>query len=330
MHPASIAHYNLLEALGEGGLGPVYRARDTRVGRTIALKLVPEAALAGAARAEFFEAARAATALSHPNIATLFDVGEHDGGAYLAYEYAPGVTVREEMAGRAVAPRRTVDVGIQIADALADGHAHGIVHGDIRPDNIVITPKGSAKLLEFGLSAWTKAGRMRARAASAPETLPPDAMAVVGYMSPEQALGGALDPRTDVFSLGVVLYEMLTGKHPFAGAGPPATLVNIIQHVPAAASSVGRDVPADIDPLLARALAKDLDARQQSAASLSAELRSIGAVLDVRSGDAGESETVNFGDAGMGAKGWLGIVLLLALLGLAAWYFLFRPPSGAP
>ena len=322
MQPASIAHYNILEPLGEGGLGPVYRARDTRVGRTVALKVVPAPAFPdAAARAQFLDAARAAAKLSHPNIATLFDVGEHDGGAYLAYEFASGATVREEMAGRSVAPRRTVDIAIQIADALADGHAHGILHGDVRPDNIIITPKGSAKLLEFGLSAWTRAGRLRARAASAPGSLPPDAMAIVGYMSPEQALGGAVDPRTDVFSLGVVLYEMLTGTHPFAGAGAAATIVNIIHATPAAASAAGREVPAEIDPLLARALATDLDERQQSAASLSAELRSLGAMLDVRSGDAAEGDRVNFDDAGMDAAAWVAIVVVLALLGAAAWYF---------
>jgi serine/threonine protein kinase len=323
MQPASIAHYNILEPLGEGGLGPVYRARDTRVGRTVALKVVPAPAFPdAAARAQFLDAARAAAKLSHPNIATLFDVGEHDGGAYLAYEFASGVTVREEMAGRSVAPRRTVDIAIQIADALADGHAHGILHGDVRPDNIIITPKGSAKLLEFGLSAWTRAGRLRARAASAPASLPPDAMAIVGYMSPEQALGGAVDPRTDVFSLGVVLYEMLTGTHPFVGAGAAATIVNIIHATPAAASAAGREVPAEIDPLLARALAKGLDERQQSAASLSAELRSLGAMLDVRSGDAVEGDRVNFDDGGIGAAAWVAILVVLALLGAAAWYFL--------
>src|SRR5688572_19325566 len=212
-----VAHYNLLDLQGAGGLGQVFRARDTKVGRTVALKLVPAGKLADpAVRQRFFEDARTAAKLSHPNIATLFDVGEHADGAFLAYEYASGITVREEMAGQTVAPRRTVDIGVQIADALADGHAAGIVHGDVRPDTIIITSKGSAKLLEFGMSAWTHGGKCRADAAAAPEKLGADAMAIVGYMSPEQALGGDVDSRTDVFSLGVVLYEMLTGVQPFA------------------------------------------------------------------------------------------------------------------
>jgi eukaryotic-like serine/threonine-protein kinase len=322
MMERTVAHYNLLDLRGEGRLGEVYRARDTKVGRTVALKLVGAAALSdGSVRSRFFEDARAAATLSHPNIATLFDVGEHEGGAYLAYEYATGVTVREEMAGQSVAPRRTIDIAIQIADALADGHAAGIVHGNVSPDNIIITPKGSAKLLEFGMSGWTDAGMSRAAAAATPERLGPEAMPIVSYMSPEQALGGKTDSRTDIFSLGVVLYEMLTGRHPFAASGIAATIVNIIQATPPGPSAVRPDISRDLDTILGRALAKDISARQESAASLSAELRIVGAVLDVRSGDPGAGELIPIGDAGNAAAKWIATLLVLAALVAAMWFF---------
>ena len=219
----AIAHYNLLERIGQGGLGEVYRARDTKVGRTVALKLAPDTAFADPeARASFLEDARAAAALSHPNIATLFDVGEYDGGCYLAYEFASGVTLRQEMSGRPTNPRRAVELAVQIADALADAHSGGVLHGDLRPDTIFVTQKGSAKVLDFGMSRWTRGGNTRARAASSPESLGLDAVRVVSYMSPEQALGGSVDPRSDVFSLGVVLYEMLTGRNPFGASSAAA------------------------------------------------------------------------------------------------------------
>jgi serine/threonine protein kinase len=325
MSERTVAHYNLLDRRGEGRLGEVYRARDTKVGRTVALKLVPADTLADAAvRERFFEDARAAAKLSHPNIATLFDVGEHDGGAYLAYEYATGVTVREEMAGQSVAPRRTVDIAIQIADALADGHAAGIVHGDVRLDNIIITPKGSAKLLEFGMSAWTDAGQCRAEAAANPERLGPEAMPIVSYMSPEQALGGSADSRTDIFSLGVVLYEMLTGRHPFIGGGVAATVVNIIQATAPGVSSVRDDVPKELDAILSRALAKDISARHQSAASLSSELRSVGVALDVRSGDPEPAALIPIDDESSGVGKWIAILLTLAAVGAGVWYYFLR------
>lgn len=325
MTQRTVAHYNLLDLCGEGWLGPVYRARDTKVGRTVALKLVPAERLPDlAARERFFEDARRAARLSHPNIATLFDVGEHEGGAYLAYEYAVGITLREEMAGRAVAPRRAVDIAVQIADALADGHAAGIIHGDVRPDNIVMTPKGSAKLLEFGMSGWSNAGRMRGQAAISPAQLGSAALPIVSYMSPEQALGGRVDARGDVFSLATVAYEMLTGRHPFAGAGVEATVLNVIQATPPPPSSVTPEVPKDLDALLARALSKDISARQQSAASLSAELRSVAAMLDVRSGDSEPGELIPIDDDRSAAGMWILIVLALAAVVLVVWWIAAR------
>lgn len=314
--PSTIAHYNLLERIGEGTLGEVYRARDTKVGRTVALKLVPEAVFTDTATREMFlEDARAATALSHPNIATLFDVGEYDGGCYLAYEFSSGVTLRQESSGRAVHPRRAVELAVQIADALADGHSHGVLHTDLRPDTVFVTQKGSAKVLDFGMSRWTRGGKTRALASSSPESLGADAVPVVSYMSPEQAIGGTVDPRTDVFSLGVVLYEMLAGRNPFAAPTASQTVMNVIGAAappPAAASG-------DFEAIIARAMAKEIDKRHQSAASFSAELRSVGAILDVRSGDSLPGDLLPLDDESGSGKWWAAAIAVVALAAVVWW-----------
>jgi len=286
--PQRIGHYNLLERIGEESLGEVFRARDTKVGRTVALKVVPPAIRNDSPRLErLLEDARAAATLSHPNIATLFDVGEGGGVHYLAYEFAAGRTLREECGGASLNVRRALDLAVQIADGVADAHSHGIIHGDLRPDTIIVTAKGSAKVLDFGLAAWTSGGDVRARAAQAADQIPSSAAAaVIAYMSPEQALGGAVDPRSDVFTLGTLTYEMLTGRNPFAAATPMETLMNVIRARVPPASDLNPAIPKDLDPVLARAMTPDLDHRQQSAASFAAELRSVGAMLDVRTGDA--------------------------------------------
>ena len=284
--PATIAHYNILDRLGEGGIGEVYRARDTKVGRTVALKLVSPAIAGDATRLRrLLEAASAALALSHPNIATLWDMGEADGFHYLAYEFAAGRRLREESGGVAMNPRRALELAIQLADGVADGHSHGIIHGDLRPDTIVVTTKGSAKILDFGVAPWTQGGMLRSRATRSTDDLPADTVAVLAYLSPEQALGDAVDQRTDVFTLGTLTYELVTGRNPFAAATASGTIVNVIRGSVPPPSEANPAVPKDLDAVIARALTRDLSERQQSAAALSAELRSVAAVLDVRSGD---------------------------------------------
>jgi len=316
----AIAHYNLLERIGQGGLGDVYRARDTKVGRTVALKLVADGAFADAAeRQAFLQDARGAAILSHPNIATLFDVGEYDGGCYLAYEFASGVTLRQEMSGRPENPRRAVELAVQIADALADAHSGGVLHGDLRPDTIFVTQKGSAKVLDFGMSRWTRGGKTRARAATSPESLGADAVAVVGYMSPEQALGGSVDPRSDVFSLGVVLYEMLTGRNPFSAASAAQTVVNVTSTaVPS--SQAAATASTDLEAIVGRAMAKEIDKRHQSAAAFSAELRSVGAMLDVRAGESGPGEyLIPLDDEGGSGKWWWAAAGVAAAVAVIWW-----------
>ena len=290
--PSTIAHYNLLERIGEGGIGEVYRARDTRVGRTVALKIVSPAIAADPDRLQHLLAdARAATALSHPNIATLWDVGEADGVHYLAYEFTAGQRLREEAGGAAMNPRRAIDLSVQVADGVADAHAHGIIHGDLRPETIVVTQKGSAKILDFGMGPWTESGAARIRAAQSPDTVPVDAIGIVSYMSPEEAIGGAVDGRTDVFSLGTLTYELVTGQNPFAGRTASDTVLNLIKGKVTPPSERNAMVPAELDAVVVKALSPDIAQRQQSAASLAAELRSVAAILDVRSGDSPEPTT---------------------------------------
>jgi serine/threonine protein kinase len=317
----AIAHFNVLEQLGESTTGELWRARDTKVGRTVALKLVSASAFQQpGSRDAFFQDARAAMALSHPNIATLFDAGEYEGDGYLAYEFASGITLRQENDGRSVNPRRAVELAIQIADALADAHGSGILHGDLRPDTIIVTHKGSAKVLEMGMSRWTSGGRVRAQAATAPRSLGPEAVPIVSYMSPEQVLGGPIDARSDVFSLGVVLYEMLAGRNPFVAARAEDTVVNVIAAKIAASQPLSTSL-ADLDALVTRALAKDIEQRPQSAASLSAELRGIGAMLDVRAGEAGPLELLPLDDEGSGrSTWWVAAAAVLAIGGLAWWF----------
>lgn len=318
----AIAHYNILERLGSGALGDVYRARDLKVGRTVALMSPPPDLLAGHGKRErFLEEARAATALNHPNIATLFDVVEQDGRCYLAYEFAAGPSLRDEMGGRPVNVRRALEIGAQITDALAEGHSRRLIHGDLRPENVVVTPKGSVKLLNFGLTHWTTGGRARA-AASRPEGLGSDPQGVAGYLSPEQALGGAIDERSDLFSFGVILQEMITGRNPFAGATPAATVMNIVSAPPEVAAGAPRSIPTALSSLLAKTLAKPVDARPASAASMSSELRQIATALDVREGNAPPTELIPPVRPAQRSGGWWMAVLAIVLLGAALWWML--------
>lgn len=289
----AIAHYNLLDRIGEGGIGELYRARDTKVGRTVALKVVSPAITGDPERLRrLMQDAKLMTVLSHPNIATLWDLGEADGQTYLAYEFAAGRSLREEMGGAAMNPRRALDLAVQIADAVADAHSAGIIHGDLRPDTIIVTAKGNAKVLDFGLARWTNGGMLRASAARDPDALPPESASVLAYLSPEQAIAGGVDPRTDVFTIGTLTYEMVTGKNPFAAPTASGTVMNVIQGKFTPASAANPASPPELDVILAHALTPDLAQRQQSAAALAAELRSVAAILDVRTGDAASPSAI--------------------------------------
>ena len=317
----TIAHYNLLEPIGAGGLGDVYRARDTKVGRTVALKVLSEDRSIDRRFDERFKTAiRDAAGLSHPNIATLFDAGDDGSRWYIAYEFVSGVTLRQELSNRAVNSRRALELAIQIGDALADAHGRDVVHGDLRPETIMVTAKGSAKILDFGLASWTRGGSARAAAAASPDRLGPDASAVAPYLSPEQALGSPIDARSDLFSLGVILYEMLTGRSPFAGEALGSPVLNVIRATPPKPSQLNATLPPELDVIVMRAISKGLDARYQSAASFAAELRSVAAVLDVRSGETAGGELIHLEEDRRGGPAWIA-VLLLAIVVFAAWLY---------
>jgi eukaryotic-like serine/threonine-protein kinase len=306
--------------MGEGALGEVYRARDTKFGRTVAIKLVPDSLFTDATSLGYFEQdARAAATLSHPNIATLFDVGQYDGGWYLAYEFAAGVTLREETAGGAVSARRAVELAVQIADALADAHARGVLHGDLRPDSIFVTKKGSAKILEFGMGHWTHGGQTRIRAATRPESIAENTSTTVSYMSPEQAGGGTVDARTDVFSLGVILYEMLSGRNPLAAPTAAETLSRVGSSTPLPPLPES-PLTADLPAVVARGVAKDVATRYQSAAAFSAELRRVEGLMDVRSGDRASQDLLRLDEEPSRTGMWLTIAAgVAALAGLMFW-----------
>ena len=320
-------HYKILERIGAGGMGEVYRARDTRLGRTVAIKIMA-AGIAGdeAQRERFVREARATAALSHPNIAALYEVGEDQGQLFLVFEFVPGETLNTVIGGRPLNPRRAVDFATQIADALADAHAEGIVHRDIKPANVIITPKDKAKILDFGLATWTAGGAEREHAvqdATVLVTTPGTTLGTVAYMSPEQALGDKVDHRTDIFSLGIVLFEMLTGRLPFTGATPTAVSLQIVQAPAPAPSSMNRSLPSELDVITARALAKSVSDRYETAATMAAELRSVGAILDVRSEAleaAGVAATTSVSrEPSRSIVGWLILLLLLAATAAILW-----------
>jgi TolB-like protein len=320
-----LGHYKILDRIGAGGMGEVYRARDTRLGRTVAIKvMVPGVAADPNRRERFLREARATVALSHPNIAALYEIGEDQDQLFLVFEFVPGETLTSVIAGRPLNPRRAIDLAVQIADAIAEAHAEGIVHRDIKPDNIIVTPKGNAKILDFGLARWTDGGAERDQAADGATMMATGVgttLGTVAYMSPEQALGEQVDHRTDIFSLGIVIFEMLTGTLPFAGSTSTALALQIVQAPAPAPSAVNRSLPADLDPIVGKALAKSLEQRYESAVTMSAELRSVAAVLDVRSDShAAASVPVAVRSPRRSAAGWIVLLLVLAALAAAAWY----------
>jgi serine/threonine protein kinase len=229
------------------------------------------------------------------------------------------VTLREETRGGAVSARRAVELAVQIADALADAHAHGVLHGDLRPETIFVTKKGSAKILEFGMGHWTRGGQTRILAATRPESIAENAATTISYMSPEQAGGGVVDARTDVFSLSVILYEMLSGRNPLAAPTAAETLARVVSSTALPHLPESEHTP-NLPGLVARGVAKAVERRYQSAASLSAELRRVEALMDVRSGDAGHRDLLRREDERSGFGAWWGIAAIAILLLALAWW----------
>jgi len=270
--------YEILSALGAGGMGEVYRARDTRLGRDVALKFLPATERsAPEARERLRREARAASALNHPHICTIYDVGDHDGQPYIAMECLDGETLKTRVEGGRFEVDALLGAAIQIADALAAAHESGIVHRDLKPANLFLTRRGDVKVLDFGLAKMP--GRSPANQATmAPDpqlTSPGTAVGTVAYMAPEQARGEAVDARSDLFSLGVVLYELSTGRPPFAGATTAVTFDAILNRQPPPLREFNPALPASLERIVTRLLAKEPAARFQTARDLLAELRAL-------------------------------------------------------
>jgi serine/threonine-protein kinase len=316
----TIGHYELLGLLGTGGYGTVYRARDTRVGRTVAVRVLGDPSSDAAGRAAFIESVRPFTQISHPSVASLFDVGEHQEHPYLVYEFVPGERLGELAAGRPLNLRRTLDLCTQAADGLADAHSFGLAHGALTPLSLVITPKGRLKILDFGLASWQPGGPGRLTAVRLDQRGAALGPTAIAYMAPEQVLGQATDHRADVFSLGVILYQLLTGQQPFEGANPSDTAVRVTQVTPPPPSTVNSDVPVGLDQIVARAMSKSVADRYDSAASLAADLRAAAAGVHQREAahDVAGMEAARVPERSTGRTVLL-VSLLIAAIAVAGW-----------
>ena len=269
----SLAQYKLGDRVGADRLSDIYRATDTALGRTVTVRILrPEIAADAARREAIVAAARVVLPLSHPNVAALFHAGEENGLSFFVFEYTPGETLRAAVAGHPLNVRRAVDFGAQLADALADAHGQRIVHGWLGPDSIVVTQKGRVKILGFGLPPVPPDRPVQSDGSLSSDD--------VECLAPERVLGAAGDGRADIFSLGCVLYEMLTGRPPFGAATAADTMVAILGRTPPPPSQANARLPEALDRLVERCLVKSVDGRADNAATIAAELREVAAGLE--------------------------------------------------
>jgi Tol biopolymer transport system component len=320
--------YEIVSPVGAGGMGEVYRARDTRLGRDVAIKVLPETLANDADRLRRFEQeARAIAALSHPNILGIHDIGTHDGAPFLVSEFLEGQTLREKLASGPLPVRRTIEYALAIAEGLAAAHEKGIVHRDLKPENIFVTRDGRIKVLDFGLAKLVRPQENHQAAVTLTmPTLPGLVMGTVGYMSPEQVRGEAVDPRSDIFSLGAVLYEMLTGKRAFKRETSAETMTAILRDEPPALNDAGWQGPLEVQRILARCLEKNVERRFQSASDLAFAIESLSGTLAGTATGTPAAKSVPQPKANL-MRAWLPWVIAASLLmGTAAWE-MFRPAA---